>query len=182
MSSTRASFWEISLKSIVVHTLTYFIVGILASNLFDYASLFAEPGYSGFMRQLDDPWVTAGPLFQPLRGVLFGVVFYLLQDVLFARKNGWLVCWTTLVVVGIFSTFGPAPGSIEGMLYTTFPVTRQLGGLVEVLVQSLLLSVVLFYWVNHPEKRWLNWLLGVLFAIAMLLPAVGLLVGGAGAG
>jgi len=66
------------------------------------------------------------------------------------------------------------------MIYTTFPVTRQLGGLVEVLVQSLLLSVILFYWVNHPEKRWLSWVLGVLFVIGILLPALGLIVGGAG--
>jgi len=164
----------------VVHTVTYFIVGILAYTLFDYASLFAEPGYSGFMRPTDDPLVTAGPLFQPIRGLLFGVVFYLLQDVLFWKSRGWLLTWVTLVFVGIFSTFAAAPGSIEGMIYTTFPVTRQLGGLVEVLVQSLLLSVILFYWVNHPEKRWLSWVLGVLFVIGILLPALGLIVGGAG--
>jgi len=95
----------------VVHTVTYFIVGILAYTLFDYASLFAEPGYSGFMRPTDDPLVTAGPLFQPIRGLLFGIVFYLLQDVLFGKRNGWLICWVTLVFVGILSTFAAAPGS-----------------------------------------------------------------------
>jgi len=180
MSAARASLWGITLKSVVVHTVTYIIVGILASSLFDYASLFAEAGYSSFMRQMNDPLVTAGPLFQPIRGVLFGVVFYLLQDVLLWRSRGWLIAWVTLVFVGIFSTFGPAPGSIEGMIYTTFPVTRQLGGMVEVLVQSLLLSAVLFYWVNHLEKRWINWVLGALFVIGILLPALGLLVGGMG--
>jgi hypothetical protein len=182
MSSARVSPWPIILKTVVVHTVTYFIMGILASSLFDYASLFAETGYSGFMRQLDDPLVMAGPLFQPIRGVLFGVVFYLLQDVLLWRSRGWLIAWVTLVFVGIFSTFGPAPGSIEGFIYTTFPATRQLGGLAEVLVQSLLLSTVVFYWVNHPEKRWLSWLLGSLFVIEMLLPAFGLLAAGAGMG
>jgi hypothetical protein len=34
----------ITLKSVVVHTVTYIIVGILAYTCFDYASLFAEPG------------------------------------------------------------------------------------------------------------------------------------------
>ena len=49
------------------------------------------------------------------------------------------------------------------------------GGLVEVLSQSFLLSVLIYYWVNHPEKRWLNWVLGILFLIALILPALGLL-------
>jgi hypothetical protein len=178
MSSREASFWGITVKSAVVHTVTYVVVGILASNIFNYASLLAEPGYSSFMRPMSDPMVAAGPLFQPIRGVLFGIVFYLLRDVLFARPNGWLICWVTLVIIGIFSTFGPAPGSIEGIVYTTFSLTRQLGGLVEILVQSLFLSTVLFYWVNHREKRWLSWTLGVLFALAILLPTLGLLFGG----
>jgi len=42
--------------------------------------------------------------------------------------------------------------------------------------QALLLSAILFYWVNHPEKRWLNWLMGVIFVVMLLLPALGLLV------
>jgi len=119
----------------------------------------------------------AGPLFQPIRGILFGLVFYLLRDAFFGGKNGWLTMWIVLVVVGIFSTFGPSPGSVEGLVYTTVPVSRQLVGLIEVLVQSLLLSFVLFYWVNHPEKRWLTWVLVVGFILVLVLPALGLLVG-----
>jgi hypothetical protein len=82
-----------------------------------------------------------------------------------------------LVVVGILSTFGPAPGSIEGLIYTTLPVRGQLTGLTEVLLQSLLLSIVTYYWVRHPDSRWLNWGLGILFFIVLLLPALGLLLG-----
>ena len=96
---------------------------------------------------------------------------------LFDRKFGWLVMWTTLVTVGILSTFGPSPGSVEGMVYTVFPIPLQLIGMVEVLAQSLLLSVILCYWVNHPEKRWLTWLLGIAFFLVILLPTMGLLMG-----
>jgi hypothetical protein len=46
----------------------------------------------------------------------------------------------------------------------------------EVILQSLLLSLVLFYWVNNPAKRWLNWVMGVAVARVLLLPALGLLV------
>ena len=88
-------------------------------------------------------------------------MFYLLRETLFGRKNGWLILWLLLVIVGIFSTFGPAPGSIEGLIYTTLPLRDQLsGGLLEVHTQSFLFAGLLYYWVNHPEKRWLSWALG----------------------
>jgi hypothetical protein len=85
--------------------------------------------------------------------------------------------WITLVVVGIISPFGPTPGSIEGMIYTTLPMQFHLTGLPEVLLQALILSAVLFYWVNHPEKKWLNWAMGIVFVLMLLLPTLGLLVG-----
>ncbi|MEW6173718.1 MAG: hypothetical protein AB1510_11765 [Bacillota bacterium] len=132
------------------------------------------------MRQTDDPLVVAGVLFQPIRGALFGVVFYLLRDVLFRRKNGWLIMWTALVVIGILSTFGPAPGSIEGLIYTKLPIKGLWGGLAEVLAQSFLLSVITYYWVNHPEKKWLTWVLGTFFVIVLILPVIGLLARHAG--
>src|SRR3990172_9686644 len=97
----KLTFWAITLRTIVVHTVTYFFVGLLAFTLFDYSARFADPALSSFMRQTNDPLVTAGVLFQPLRGLLFGIVFYLLRDVLFRRKNGWLIMWITLVVIGI---------------------------------------------------------------------------------
>ena len=55
------------------------------------------------------------------------------------------------------------------------PIRDQLKGWLEIVPQALLLSALLCYWVNHAEKKWLNWLLGVLFCIAMALPVLGLL-------
>ena len=114
MEGRRYSFWLITAKTIVVHTVTYFITGILALVFLDYANRFADPAVRVLMRQVDDPLVAAGPMLQPLRGILFGLVFFLLQREFFERDKGWLVMWVTLVVLGIFSTFGPTPGSIEG--------------------------------------------------------------------
>jgi hypothetical protein len=177
VDQSRPTFFEVTVKSIVTHTITYFIMGLLASTLFDYGGLYAETSLNLLMRQTSEPLVMAGPLFQPIRGLLFGVVFFLLRDTLFGRKNGWLVTWILLVVVGIISPFGPSPGSIEGMIYTIVPIGVQLTGLPEVLLQALILSVVLFYWVNHPEKKWLNWVMGIAFALVMLMPTLGLLLG-----
>ena len=175
MESQEVKFIPLAVKTIVVHTVTYFIMGLLASTLLNYGSWYAESTLSGFMRQIDDPLVMAGPLFQPIRGLLFAVVFYLLRDLLFGRKRGWLIMWVILVFVGVLSTFGPSPGSVEGMIYTIVPFWDQLKGWPEVMIQALLLALILTCWVDHPEKRWLTWVLVAIFIIFLLLPVLGLL-------
>ncbi len=175
MNENRVGLLGLSLKTVVVHTVTYFIAGILAYTIGDYERTFSEPPLSYLMRPTTDPWVMAGPLFQPIRGLIFALAFYPLREVLFARKAGWLFLWWLLVALGILSTFGPAPGSVEGMIYTVIPPLSQILGLWETLLQSFLLGVVLFHWVNHPEKRWLSWALGVAFTVLMILPILGLL-------
>ncbi len=175
MEAQEIKFVPLAVKTIIVHTVTYFVMGLLASTLLGYGEWFADSLLSNFMRQIDDPLVMAGPLFQPIRGLLFAVVFYLLRDVLFGRKNGWLIMWVLLVFVGILSTFGPSPGSIEGMIYTKLPFGDQVKGWPEVMIQALLIALLLTYWVEHPEKRWLTWLLAAAFLIVLLLPTMGLL-------
>lgn len=126
------------------------------------------------MRLTSDPMVAAGPLFQPIRGLLFAAVFYPLQGTFFHRKNGWALMWLTLVAIGVLSTFGPAPGSIEGMIYTTVPLGMQLIGLPEVILQSLLLSVILCYWVNHDNTRRLAWVMGISFGLVVISSVLGI--------
>jgi hypothetical protein len=176
MNPKQLSLGSLTWKSLVLHTVTYFLAGLLASNIFNYAGLFAMPAMSGFMRPYNSVWVILGPLFQPLRGILFALAFYPLRENLFNRKYGWLTMWGLLVIIGIFSTYGPTPGSIEGVLYTQVPLWAHLRGLPEVLLQSFAYSLVLYYWVNHPKQRWLTWLLGVTFFILMTFPILGLLV------
>jgi hypothetical protein len=173
MDNSQPRFLPLAAKTIVCHTLTYMLMGILAYNFLNYAEAFARPN-SG-MRPTTSPWVMAGPLFQPLRGLIFALVFYPLRSLLFGKKHGWLLMAWILIALGILSTFGPASGSIEGMIYTLAPIREQLRGWLEIVPQALLLSALLCYWINHP-KKWLNWLLGILFFIAMSLPILGLLV------
>jgi hypothetical protein len=165
----------LTLKTIVVHTITYFVIGLVAFNVFHYATDFASPQMRTWMRQTDDPIVALGPALQFVRGILFALAFYPLREILFRRKNGWLVTWLLLVSVGIFSTFGPPPGSVEGAIYTTLPLRDQFlsGGMLEVLSQSFLLAGILYYWVNHPEKRWISWTLITLFVLALLMSLMG---------
>ena len=173
MESAQPRFLGLAAKTIVCHTITYFIMGFLAAYFLNYAAVLSHP--NSLMRPINDPWVMAGPLFQPLRGLIFALVFYPLREILFGKKYGWLIMAWMLIALGILSTFGAVSGSIEGMIYTVVPIRFQLKGWLEIVPQALLFSALLCYWVNHPAKKWLNWLLGIVFLLMMALPVVGLL-------
>ncbi len=55
-------------KVALVHTLTYFVFGLIMSNLFDYGRLFQQEVIRDFMRPIDSSSVFLGPLVQPIRG------------------------------------------------------------------------------------------------------------------
>jgi hypothetical protein len=173
MESQRPSLLEAILKTIVVHTVTYFFIGVLSFTLLDYSTLYAGSAVNQFLRQTSDPLVMAGPLFQPIRGLLLGAILFLLREPFFHRRRGWLTLWGTLVVIGIISPYSAGPGSLEGMVYTTVPLSFHLMSLPEILIQTLLFSAILFYWVAHPDKKWLTWLLAVIFFLVLLFPALG---------
>jgi len=162
-------------KATVVHTVTYMLVGFFAFYFLNYTEGFAAPEMACWMRPTDDPWVMVGPLFQPIRGLIFGLAFFPIRETLFGRRYGWLIIWWLLIALGILSTFGPAPGSIEGMVYTILPVG--ISTYLEITVQSLLLSAGLYYWVQNIEKKWINWVMGIGFALTILLPILGLITG-----
>jgi hypothetical protein len=169
------SFKSIVWKTTLVHTVTYFLTGLLALYFLDYTARFADPQVATYMRQTDTPWVAAGPLFQVVRGLLFGWAFFLLRQVVFARKSGWLIMWLVLVMIGILSPFGAAPGSIEGAVYTNLPIMTHVIGLPEVLLQALLLAVFTHLWVNHPQWKWMGWIFGLLFTLVVLFSILGVL-------
>jgi hypothetical protein len=84
---------------------------------------------------------------------------------------GWM-----LVALGILGTFAAAPGSMEGLVYLTAPIAEQLRGHLEVITQAMLLSALTCYWVNHPGKKWLTWLLSIVFCLAIAVVTLGLLM------
>jgi len=169
------SFSSIATKTTLVHTVTYFLIGLLSFLFLDYSARYADPTVAIALRQTDDPLVTAGPLFQVLRGFLFGIAFYALRDAIFPKRRGWLTLWLVLLIVGIISPFSSAPGSIEGIVYSTLPMWFHLMSLPELIIQSFLLAFLTHYWVNHPGNRWLSISFGALFVIIVLLALLGVL-------
>lgn len=166
-------FTVLAAKTVVCHTLTYFVMGALAYHFLHYADMINKPN-SG-MRTTTDPLLLMGPALQVVRGVLFASIFYLFRTELFGRRNGWLRMSWLLIGVGILGTFAAPPGSLEGFIYTTVPVASQLRGYLEIVPQALLLSALLCYWVNHAGKRSMSWALSVAYAICVGLPLLGLL-------
>jgi len=169
MKNSQTTLSALILKTSVVHTVTYMFMGFFALNFLNYHQAFSSGPLAGFMRPTTHPLVALGPMLQPIRGLVFALAFYPLRGVLFEKKNGWLVLWWTLIALGILSTFGPSPASIEGMIFTVVPTTIK--SYLEIVPQAFLLSGILFYWINHPEKKWLNWLLGVAFLLVIVLSA-----------
>lgn len=172
MLESQPRFVPLAAKTVVCHTITYFLMGALAFHFLEYAATINNPN-SG-MRPTTSTWVLLGPALQIFRGILFASVFYLFREELFGRRDGWLRMAWMLIGIGILGTFAAPPGSLEGFIYTTTPALSQTKGYLEVVTQALLLSALLCYWVNTSGKKWMNWALGVGYAICAGLPLLAL--------
>jgi len=172
MEDSQVRFVPLAVKTVVCHTITYFVTGLLAYNLLNYQAFIDNP-CSG-MRPITNLWVILGAPLQLFRGILFASIFYLLRRELFGRKRGWLVMAWMLIGIGILGTFAAPAGSLEGFIFLTAPLKSQVTGYLEVVTQAVLLSALLCYWVNHPAKKWLNWTLGAVYVIAVGLPLLSL--------
>jgi hypothetical protein len=146
------SFFAFALRVIVVHTLTYFLFGIIMSNVFDYAEIFKREIIRDYMLPMDEHNVILGPFLQPIRGIIFAIGLWPIRGLLIEKKRGWLILWGLLVTIGILSTPAAAPASIEGILYSKIPMWYHLMGLPEILLQTLLFSIWLVWWERQTQK------------------------------
>lgn len=176
MPDSQVRFIPLAAKTVVCHTITYFVMGALAYHFLHYESILNNP--SSGMQPTTSWWVMLGAPLQLFRGILFASVFYLFREQLFGPKNGWLRMAWMLIGIGILGTFAAPAGSLEGFIYTTIPAVGQLRGYLEVVPQALLLSALLCYWVNHPSKKWLTWTFSTLYVIGIALLILGLLAKG----
>ncbi len=140
------TFLAFALKVIVAHTATYFIFGIIMSNVFDYGAIFQREIIRDYMIPMDEHNIVLGPFLQPIRGLIFAIGLWPLRGFLIEKKRGWLTLWGLLVTIGILSTPAASPGSIEGMLYSKLPMWYHLIGYPEIVLQTLVFSIWLIWW------------------------------------
>jgi hypothetical protein len=142
-------------RIVACHVLTYFVFGLIASTLFDYRTLYAETELRHLMRSTDTAWVAAGPALQFLRGTVFAIVLWPLAGRLVDGARGGLLLYGLMLGLAVVGTAGPAPGSLEGVLYTTLPLRIHLIGLPEVVLQTGAFSFLFVAWQRKPA-RWMN--------------------------
>ena len=174
IENSQPSFRSILYRTMIAHTVSYFGIGIIAALVLDYSNRMIRPDIAPIIRNISDPILIASSLFQPLRAALLAVVFYLLRGVLFGNRKGWLIMWCMLVVIGILTPFSASWGGIEGMIFFNLPLWDHIVDWPEVFAQTLLLSVILTYWVNHLKSKRLHAVLLVCFILTILLPITAL--------
>ena len=131
-------------KIIAAHVITYFLCGLFFSQLLNYNDSYFE--LLGFrpMSEISGLLIIIG---QVIRGILIGVVIWWIKDSIIGNKLAWLKLWAILVILGIINTYGPAPGSIEGIIYLA-PVDVPVNitsSIFEVLLQPLLFSIAVTF-------------------------------------
>lgn len=137
-------------KVTVAHVVTYFLVGMVAATVLDYESLFAEPIIREYMKSFGSIALFVGPVVQVARGLIIAAVLLPFRSALAARY-GWFWLWMLMVGISILSTAAAAPSSIEGVVYTKLPLWYHAIGLPEMLVQTLLFSVLTGLVIRHPR-------------------------------
>ena len=128
------------IKVTIYHIVTYIVAGIVFSTLFNYRELYQLGNTVYFMRPFDSTSSFIGPVIQIVRGAIFGLICLLFRPHLKEERLGYLKLFLIILVIGIINTPGPAPGSIEGIIYTQLPWQLHIFGLPEIIVQVFVFS------------------------------------------
>ena len=178
MSTDIKSFLGFVFRVTILHTVTYWLFGLLFFTLFNYQYHYSVPPLSLYMKPTTSIWVLAGPLFQLIRGPIMALVLYPFRNVFLDRRYGWMYLWGLFFGLAILNSPGPAPGSIEGMVYTILPVGLQIAFLPETVLQTLALSFLIYLWQTRPDDKKLLIPFLILFIVVLAFSIFGVLFGG----
>lgn len=172
--SDSPAFGPFALRVTTSHMVTYFVAGFGAVLFLDYRGQFVSQMLSCYMLPIDAPIVALGPIFQIVRGLIFATALYPFRHVFLGGPRGWLLLWGLMVGLAVLSPTGPAPGSVEGFIYTKVPIGQQMRGYFEVLPQTFAFSLLVVTWNRRPTRTW-TVVMVVLTAIVALLSVMGYL-------
>ena len=134
------------------HCITYFICGVIFSQLMGYSEWWKQPVVCDYFRTFDGAASAAGPFIQIIRGLMYGLILIPLIDFI-KQKSGWLKLWVLFLGIGIIGAPAAAPSSIEGVVYSKLPLAFHFVGLPEICSQTLLFSVLVYRHLNSADKK-----------------------------
>ena len=168
----NTAFFGFAGRMIVAHFLTYFFIGLLfyvsGLNVIVYYEQHPQALINALYRDTSSLLVTAGPLFQLLRGFIFALALYPFRTVFLERKFGWLYLWGIFLALAILAPASAAPGSIEGFVYTNLPISFHLIYLPEIILQTFAFSWLFVVWEHHQVKKLTIPLVVVFFLILLM--------------
>ena len=152
MRHSMSSSMGFILRSTLLHTLTYFVIGA-ASYWLVARRYWTGPEALPWLRNPEGEFVQRWFLLaQIVRGALHGVALLPLKGALLdMRRCGGLVVASLLLLIG---TVAGTSGIIEDWVYsTTFHLRLFLAHLPEIVLQTLLYGYLLLAWERHLQKR-----------------------------
>ncbi len=158
----------------VVHTIVYFVAGIIFAELLGYRELFASSEYPN-MRGFDSPMVMLGPLLQVFRGTVIALAFLPFRKIIVEHKWGWAYLFGAQWVLLDVAADTVTPGAIEAIIYTDIPFTHHFITYPEFTFHTLAVSWLFCVWLRRPSKKLSIALVSVVAIIAALV-ILGLLV------
>ena len=161
-------------RVIAAHVIAYFIAGLFAINLFNYAEWFSSGIQSLVMRPITDPIIAFGPCLQIIRGIIMALVLLPIRKVFTEGKYGFLKLGFLILGLSVLSTFSAAFGSIDGFIYTKLSLMEQIIGYPEAILWIILFVGIL--WVFYKfEKKTINILAIILLILIALMSTAGYL-------
>jgi len=140
------------IRFILLHVITYAVVGGIFFELQSYEEAFAVQEQFELYRPLDDPVVAAAIPIQIVRGGLLALLFYPLYGAVIKKGHGWLLLFGWMFGLTALGAPNFFAGFCEGLVNGK-PVAQLLVGPIEIVVQMLLFSGLLFLWERRVFRR-----------------------------
>jgi hypothetical protein len=162
-------------RVIAAHVIAYFIAGLLAMNLFNYAELFSSGTFSLIMKPTTAPIIALGPCLQIIRGLIMALVLLPLRKIFTEEKYGFLKLGLLISGLSVLSTFSAALGSVDGFIYTKASFMEQIIGYPEAIMWIFLFTGIL--WIFYKfEKKTISIIAIILLILIVLMGIAGYLV------
>lgn len=158
----------------IVHTVTYFIAGMIFFYLVNYRDLFSISEYA-YMRPPEHPLVILGPSLQILRGAFLAVAFLPFRKVIVESKRGWLYLFVAVWFLMHVGADASDPGKIEGFIYADYTAATHFATWPESIFSSLTFAWLFHTWERNPKDKRLLIPMIVVLVIMAAFAVLGLL-------